>query len=229
MGLVYVFVSICRRLGIAASPTDFPGCVLAHVSSPDPAVSDIFVDVFGSADKAILSLAEDIPTRLAMARVPLNALMRCISPCGADSSMLRQAKNIFNGFQRQNGGPHPPAGEIEATFYAAACAFTIFSHEDLFINELAIIEPLDVKAIQLDLICDALLPNIRDQLKAACSKRLVAEVLENAVSLRSQLQAKPKYFVGMFFTYTTPDRIGCIIGWKVRFCFQRILLGGCLF
>jgi F-box protein 21 len=204
-------------LGVAASPTDFPGCVIAHVSSPDPAVSDIFVDVYGSANKAILSLAEDIPMRLMMARVPLNDLMRCISPCSADSLMLRQAKNVFNGLQRQNGRAHPPAGEFEATLYASACAFTIFSNQDFFINELAVIEPLDVKAIQLDLICDALLPYTRDKLKATCSKRLVAEVLENAVSLRSQLQAKPKYFVGMFFTYKTPDRIGCITGWKVRF------------
>ncbi|KAH7927275.1 YccV-like-domain-containing protein [Leucogyrophana mollusca] len=220
ISLVFIFVCIARRLGIDASPVDFPARVLAHVSSPDPKVSDVYIDVFGSSTQAILSPRDDIPRLLMQAGVTPISMTRYVKPAGPDFVLIRASRNILASSLLPPPGVIIPEDDVHIANYIGLAVGLLFMNDR---NYLAGIQshlvqfPLDLCAVLIDSLASLLQPSLKEELIASCV--VVAEE-ENAASetiyRRSTLPAptKIKHFVGQVFQHKMYGYIGFIYGWE---------------
>ncbi|KAF9245807.1 YccV-like-domain-containing protein [Melanogaster broomeanus] len=214
ISLVYIFVCIARKLGMTASPVDFPARVLAIVSSPDPSVSDIFVDVFGSKNRSILSPQQDIPHMLMDAGIAPSSMLRYIRPASTASMVTRASRNIMSSLS------HPEdvsEVDLHTALYVGLSVnlifmndwrhlVTIMKHIDRF--------PLDILAVLTDALAPGLNPSIRKQLLASCKAAHEDEDETAAsVTLRSTLSTPIKHFVGMIFKHVRYEYTGYIYRW----------------
>ncbi|KAF9225477.1 YccV-like-domain-containing protein [Gyrodon lividus] len=215
ISLVYIFVCIARKLGMTAAPIDFPARVLAVVSSPEPTVSDIFVDVFGSRSRAILSPQEDIPRLLINSGIAPSSMMQYIRPASTASMVIRASRNILGSFPVVN---NVPEADLHAAFYAGLTVNLIFTNERRYL--LSIMKylgqfPLDILSVLTDVLAPGLNPSTQEQLLASCK---VAHEDEDeaaaSVMLRSKLSISIKHFVGMIFEHAKYEYIGYIHGWE---------------
>lgn len=212
MSLVYVFVAVARRLGIAASPTNFPNRIIAHVSSPNPDVSDIYVDVFGSNTQAILSLRDDIPRLLSQVGLTPASMMRYISPTTAALMLLRTSRNIATSLQLVTDNVRE-----QAAMYAFYCVNILLADRHTFVLEFLSNFPLDY-----GLLRDTFAPLLRVSwrrlgLVLSCDLALTAEKeAAEKVNQRSGTSKQVKYFAGLVFEHARHGYIGCITGWDVR-------------
>jgi F-box protein 21 len=216
--LVYIFVCIARRLGMTAAPIDFPARVLAIVSSPDPTVSDIFVDVFGSRTRAILSTQEDIPRLLIHAGIIPSSMMHYIRPASTMSMVVRASRNILASFSAIN---EVAEGDPRIAFYVALTVNLIFLNGPQYLlNIMKHIGrfPLDILSVLTDVLAPALNPTIKHQLLASCKAAHEDEDEAAAsVTLRSNLPIPIKHFVGLIFRHSKYEYIGYIYGWEVGY------------
>ncbi|KAF8846057.1 YccV-like-domain-containing protein [Paxillus ammoniavirescens] len=215
LSLVYIFVCIARKLGMAAAPIDFPARVLAIVSSPDPTVSDIFVDVFGSRSRAILSTQEDIPRLLIHAGITPSSMVHYIRPASTMSMVVRASRNILASFSAIN---EVSEGDARIAFYVALTVNLIFlTGPQYLLNIMKHIGrfPLDILSVLTDVLAPCLNPTIKHQLLASCKAAHEDEVEAAAsVMLRSDLPIPIKYFVGLIFRHSKYEYIGYIYGWE---------------
>ncbi|KIJ66265.1 hypothetical protein HYDPIDRAFT_86448 [Hydnomerulius pinastri MD-312] len=218
ISLVYVFVCIARRLGITAAPMDFPARVLAIVSSPDPSVSDIFVDVFGSRNLAILSIQEDVPRLLMDAGISPFSIMRYVQPAGVASMVIRASRNILASFSLLPPGENVPEGDLHAAFYVGLTVNLVFMNDRRYLlNIMKHIGrfPLDILSVLTDALAPALDPPIREQLLVSCKAAHEDEdEAAAAVTLRSAIATPVKHFVGMIFKHAKYEYFGYIYGWE---------------
>lgn len=229
ISLVYIFVCIAHRLGITAAPIDFPARVLALVSSPDPTVSDIFVDVFGSRTRAILTSQEDIPRLLMDAGITPSSMMRYLRPAGTAAMIVRASRNILASFSLLPPGENVPEAELHAAFYVGLTVNLVFMNDRRYLlNIMKHIGrfPLDILSVLTDALAPALNPPTQEQLLASCK---AAEDDEDeaaaSVTLRSTLSTPIKHFVGMIFRHAKYEYIGYIYGWEVS-CLDATLFPG---
>jgi len=143
LSLVYLFVAIARRLGIAASPTDFPHRVIAHVSSSNPEVSDIYIDVYGSSTKAVLSARDDIPRLLIQAGITPASMLRYIAPSTASHMLLRAGRNILSSLRMlpQDIISGVSESDCEAAMYACYCVNILLTGDDQVVPHLMSWQP----------------------------------------------------------------------------------------
>ncbi|KAH7916417.1 YccV-like-domain-containing protein [Hygrophoropsis aurantiaca] len=219
ISLVFVFVCIARRLGIDASPVDFPTKVLAIVSSPDPTVPDIYVDVFGSDIQAILSATLDIPILLAGSGVPPNSTARYIQPASTDFILIRASRNILASSWMPHGINISDDDKIAAQYIGRAIGLLFLNerHYLVGVQNLFLEFPLDTSAVMMDSLSTCLTGGLRDELMASCT--LAIEQEESAslvVNRRSTLPPgiEIRYFVGMVFQHQLLGYIGYIYGWE---------------
>ncbi|KAF5368433.1 hypothetical protein D9758_002258 [Tetrapyrgos nigripes] len=211
LSLVHVFVAIARGLGIAASPVAFPMRVIAHVSSPDPSVDDFYVDVFGSEDKAILSLRRDIPVLLA--RQGVLSPVDHISPCLATPMLLRTGRNILAALHTAVRVSNSMAKDAILTAFSIHLLLT--RSEPLIGQMFSQVDALDVATF----ISEALVPgigqsHISHHLSSACQEIMSQEVREAAVvRLRSEEETSIQHFVGLVFQHKIYSYTGCVYGW----------------
>lgn len=213
LSLVYVFVAVARRLGIAASPTYFPRRVIAHVSSPNPDVSDIYVDVFGSNIQAILSLKDDIPLFLSPLLETPASMRDHLGPTTAAVMLLRASRNIATSLQLAIDDLREH--ECEAATYASRCV-------DLLLSEQRPPGFLSYFPLDYGLLRDTLAALLRDtrrkrrlQLNYATALAIEKRTAEK-VKQRSGASTQVKYFAGLVFKHARHCYIGCITGWDVR-------------
>lgn len=218
MSLVYVFVCIAQKMGVTAAPVNFPGRVLAVVSSPDPCVSDIFVDVFGSRTQAILSLRDDIPHLLIQAGITPVSMLRYITPTSCASMLVRTSRNVLASFSIM---PSSAVSEdmLHTAFYASLMINVIFMHDDRYLQN--IIQHinrflLDLYPVLVDSLSPLLNSPLREQLMMYCETVVEGEK-EAAAALhpRSALTREVKFFVGMVFKHAAYGYVGYIYGWDV--------------
>ncbi|THV07529.1 hypothetical protein K435DRAFT_772432, partial [Dendrothele bispora CBS 962.96] len=211
--LVHVFVSVARDLGIAASPVDFPTRVLAHISSPDPTMDDFYVDVFGSNEKAILSLREDIPVLLARQDFQLRSVEDYISPCLAPPMLLRTGRNLLASLHTTVRVPNSLSRDSILLAFSLHVLFT--RRQPLISQMFSQVDALDAATF----ISEALIPGvdqypIQHGLSVACQGIMEQETREAAVThLRSEEETSIQHFVGMVFQHKKYSYIGCIYGW----------------
>lgn len=218
LSLVHIFVAVARRLGIAASPTDFPHKVLAHVSSPNPALDDIYVDVFASATKAILSTSDDIPSMLQRAGVHPSSILRHISPSPAGPMLIRATRNIMSSLQMLPAGAAYQAIDVQAAMYAAYCVMILVGEHGLFFELVPHLSyfPLDSGLVLQDMIAPCMGPEQRSCSIARCEAAIMAEEeAAKIINRRSENSVHVEHFVGMVFGHARQNYVGCIRGWEV--------------
>lgn len=217
---------VARRLGIAAAPVDFPSRVLAIVSSPEPTVPDIIVDVFGSRKKAILSLQEDIPRLLADAGISVMYGIQ-VEPASTASIVVRASRNILASFSFLPSTEGTSEWDLNTAFYVGFTVNLIFMHEGRYL--LNIIKhmarfPLDILSVMTDALAPCLRPPLREQLLASCKAAHEDEdEAATFVASRSKLPTPIKHFVGMIFKHAKYEYIGYIYGCEVRFAFVMLV------
>jgi len=218
--LVYVFVAIARRLGIAASPTDFPHRVIAHVSSSNPDVSDIYIDVYGSSTKAVLSARDDIPRLLIQAGITPASMLRYIAPSTASHMLLRAGRNILSSLRMlpQDIISGVSESDCEAAMYACYCVNILLTGDDQvvphLVNRLSHF-PLDLGPVLHDTFAPLLHARSAQVLMDGCKDVMAAE--EDAAKVqntRSGTTQHVKYFLGMIFEHVKYGYLGCIRGWE---------------
>ena len=202
MGLVYVFVAICRRLGIAASATNFPSRVLAHVA-PGGGLADFWVDVFSSETRSILR-RDDVLRIWNILAFP-GSFARSTEPCSPETSLIRQANNVMRSIR------HIPLASPEPR--SATIYIMCFLNTMQWPTGFGIVPGVDLDAVLGDLVAPRLPPDSRFHTILKTWTRW--EGLSYFVCKRVEgLATMPKYFVGM--VVRSDDFIAaCIVDWIV--------------
>ncbi|KAG2155562.1 YccV-like-domain-containing protein [Suillus clintonianus] len=216
ISLVYVFVCIARKMGVTTAPVDFPTRVLAVVSSPDPDVPDIFVDVFGSRTQAILTLQDDIPHFLVQAGITATSMLRYITPASSTSMLVRASRNVLASFSNFPAGAVPEV-VLHTAFYASLVVNVIFMNNHRYLlNIMKHINRflLDLLPVLVDSLTPLLNPRLQEQLTTHC-KAVMEDEKEAAATChpRSVFTLNVKFFVGMVFKHAAHGYVGYIYGW----------------
>lgn len=218
ISLVYVFVCIARKMGITAAPVDFPTRVLAVVSSPDPDVSEFFVDVFGSRTQAILTLHDDIPHFLIQAGITTTSMLRWISPASSTSMLVRASRNVLASvYDFPVAAGAVPEVVLHTAFYASLVINVIFLNNHRYLlNIMKHINwfLLDLLPVLVDSLTPLLNPHLQEQLTTHC-KAIMEDEKEAATTShpRSTLTQRVKFFVGMVFKHAAHGYVGYVYGW----------------
>lgn len=207
MGMVYVFVAICRRLNIAASATDFPSRVLAHVA-PGGGLPDFWVDVFGSETRPILQREEVLHQGWVQVRFfdPGSGL---IEPCTPETSLVRQANNIMASIRRVRFIRSEP---WSSTIYPVTCVLC-FLDTMQWPSGFGSVPDIDLEAVLGDLVAPRLPPEDRFHVILRTWTRW--EGLSYSVCKREECKLTvPKYFVGMVVC-SDNFAAACVVDWTV--------------
>ncbi|KAL1740963.1 hypothetical protein HDZ31DRAFT_46433 [Schizophyllum fasciatum] len=215
LALVHVFVAIANRLGLKASPVDFPYRVIAHVSHPSATADDIYVDVYGADTRAILDLRTDIASRCMAAGIPPNQISSYIAPRRATPLLLRSARNIVSSEFEDTDSPRPL---IRNAVHVSKCVTTLLSDQAADLTGLL----LGTDTIHLDcatylatIMAPALSPPSDRHLALMCGHRVRAARDEDSIiTMRTSSDREIKYFVGMIFEHARYAYTGVIVGWS---------------
>lgn len=197
---------------------------MAHVSSANPEVSDIYIDVYGSSTKPVLSARDDVPPLLLQAGIPPEYMLRYIAPCPAAPMLLRAARNIFGSLRMIPQDPQDAddvsEADCQAAMYASYCVNILLTHDNqvfhLTVNHLSDF-PLDQGPILHDTLAPLLQPRRAQVLLDGCKDAMTAEEeMARTQNKRSGTAQHVKYFVGMIFQHARLGYLGCIKGWEVR-------------
>ncbi|KAF7339324.1 F-box domain-containing protein [Mycena sanguinolenta] len=205
ISLVHIFVSIARHLGISASPVEFPGRVLAHVSSPAGS-DDFLVDVYASDTKAIVSLRNDVPRMLGRFGISPDHMFQYVSPCGASPMLLRAARNILASFRNDAS-----RSTAQSAIYAAVCIHLLLTNATHMLSHLDL-DPLYCATFLADMQ-PLLRHGGQHQLANACGIAMDLEEQEATLVHSRTAQTQVAHYVGMVFEHKTYQYIGCITGW----------------
>lgn len=208
ISLVYIFVAVARRLGINASPANYPGVVKAHIQPSDQEPPKL-LDMCGTEPPITMPyqqftpLAQDFDDYTRPASV---------------SAMLSRACNNIMHFIREERNPlgsHQFSHEThEIGYYVATCWLQLDDPigEDGFVPPSN--KPLDILAVIVDGLSTALPPEIRTGIVDHCEAHV--EMEDNDIVRHRASNPTVKYFVGLVFKHKHYHYIGCIYGWDVR-------------
>lgn len=213
ISLVHVFVAICRRIRIPATPVNFPGTVLAHVG----ARSQGFIVNPSMKDPARSTM--DITDLQAMASnlsVPPDSVQRYLVPCTATAMLTRHSNNILHAFQTDGTGDvdswHPA---LLATVLIHFLMEAELSFLRLLMTSLVDVTALECSTLLLSKLGDYVPPAQRGLLGQLCDPVLSKEVEAASTQCIRRANSNVKYFVGMAFQHARCSYTGCIIGWDL--------------
>lgn len=213
MALVYVFVAICRRFNIAASATNFPSRVLAHVA-PGGGLPDFWVDVFNSETRAILRRDEVLQIWNRILAFP-SSFSQFTQPCSPETSLIRQANNIMASVR------HVPMASFEppaSTLYPVAAILCFFDTMQ-WPTGFGVVPDIDLEAVLGDLVAPRLPPENRFHAILNTWKRwegLSYFMCKRENRFHDAAVMLPKYFVGMVVGSSSDEfTAACIIDWVV--------------
>ncbi|KAF9654205.1 hypothetical protein BDM02DRAFT_3182033 [Thelephora ganbajun] len=211
MVLVHVFVAICRRFNIAASATNFPSRVLAHVA-PGGGLPDFWVDVFNSETRPILQRDDVLQVWNRILAFP-SSFARSTEPCTPQDSLIRQANNIMASIRNVPMGSSEPRS---STMYPVA-SILCFLDTMQWPAGFGVVPDIDLEAVLGDLVAPHIPPDNRFHTILKTWTRL--EGLSHLVCKRgesSPTTVSPKYFVGMVVCSSSDEfAAACIIDWIV--------------
>ena len=208
ISLVYVFVCITRRLGFDAHPVAFPYKVLAVVFPPTG--NAIYVDVFESATRPILSYPSDLIAMLQAMGINPEALAEFASPATTATMLLRAVGNIIHSLERimlLKEGYHMSA------HYAAYSAALLVTRNPRIIQTLfsGVWGPLDGAAVLRNALRPGLPAVLREELDLHLTQQQESERNVPRTAGRSRI----KYFAGMAFRHIQYEYFAVIKGWDV--------------
>ncbi|KAH9942962.1 hypothetical protein B0H21DRAFT_866326 [Amylocystis lapponica] len=217
MSLVYVFVAVARRLGIQASPTNFPGKVLCHIAAADPAAPDMLFDMCSDNPPHVFSSKDPVRMR-ADVGLPPNAPDDYVLPCSAATALHRAGGNIVMAVRWIHR--RAPAVRVVPEIptwasYAASCVFLFHTPDLRLLARVAEWKPLDAVAVVQDGICPALASAMQTALAGICARQLETEELGGAVWPRAGAGAV-RFFVGLVVEHVDAGFVGCVRGWHPR-------------
>ncbi|OCH94687.1 hypothetical protein OBBRIDRAFT_788940 [Obba rivulosa] len=206
MSLVYVFVGVCRRLGIEAGPLNYPHRVLAHVTASGPRGTTVLFDMFS-----------DQPAEQASTISPVGAHSAdFLSPCRPVVMLQRAANNIINFVQFQRIHRTTSLTEVNLwADYAACTCFLLRTQEQHLVPHVSQFKPYDGVAVLCDVLGPALSGPARQILEQQCAAIEAAdEQRATQVFLRSEHNVQ--FFVGLIFKHARYSYTGCITGWEPK-------------
>ncbi|KAI0931746.1 hypothetical protein AcW2_000568 [Taiwanofungus camphoratus] len=213
MSLVYVFVAICRRLGIQAAPTNFPGKVLCHITPADQNAHEMLFDVCENTLPLVFT-SQDTSRVLTEVGLPLDAHVDLIRPCRVATILQRAAANIIIAVRWNQRRTMGSLAEMHTwSTYAAFCVF-LFSMPDnnQILPHIVNAKPLDALAVLQDIACPVLEPANRTALEQLCLD--VEQADEQAMhTIMKRSDSSVKYFIGLVVRHVLYDYVGCIIAW----------------
>jgi F-box protein 21 len=205
ISLVYIFVSISRRLGLNARPVAFPNKVLAMVSPP--AGDAIYVDVFESESRPIVSYTSDLPAMLEDMGLNPSSLPEYASPATTSTMLLRAARNIIHSLDRvrwRNDADQTLAHD------AAYCAALVLTGDARMIPTLfaGLAGPLDEVFVR-----NVLRPGLPEAIRDELDLRLTLQ--EENERYLPKINGRGQDFTGMMFRHVKYKYLGVIKGWDV--------------
>jgi hypothetical protein len=211
MALVYVFIAICRRFNIAASATNFPSRVLAHVA-PGGGLPDFWVDVFSSETRCILQHDDVLQIWNRISTFP-DSFSQFTEPCSPEASLIRQANNIMASIRNV---PMTPSEPRSSTIYPVA-SILCFLDTMQWPTGFGVVPDIDLEAVLGDLVAPRLPPENR--FHAVLKTWTTWEGLSYYLCKRGNHShdtgtMSPKYFVGMVVG-SDEFTAACIIDWIV--------------
>ena len=216
MGFVYVYTSVARKLGIRASPTNYPGKVLCHIDPIDPEQNEMLFDVCGQAPPLVFT-SRELPQMLLDLGLRPDMPAEIIRPCRVGTILHRAAANTIIAVRwnqrRATAGEFP---ENQAWCSYAALCISMLQNQDNPIFAQVDSKPLDAVALMTDVVCPALTEPARDNLARYCEK--IVEADEEAARTVWTRTGEPRtvlYFVGLMVQHAKYEYVGCIIGWHV--------------
>ncbi|PCH33952.1 hypothetical protein WOLCODRAFT_160478 [Wolfiporia cocos MD-104 SS10] len=213
MSLVYIFSAVARRLGVRASPTNYPSKVMCHIAPIEPASHEMLFDIVGDSPPFMFR-SRDLPSMLRELDLPEDASPDIIRPCSVGTILQRAANNIIvcvRWSQRYSQGYFT---EKHAwCTYAASCILLLRLQNAQMLPQIMDSKPLDALAVLRDALCPAVGPLTRTVMEAH-SMNLVQTDEEFAQTVWNR-QTHPNicYFVGLVVQHKSTEYKGCIIGW----------------
>lgn len=209
--LIHVFTAIATRLGLNASPINFPGTVLAHVLPPHEAAEPIIVNASVAHPRnSILNSQINMATY-----VPgiVNTTMEPFHPCTGLLMLKRASRNILSSLM----SIHEVAPPIfHPSLLLSICVHLLFQADDGILDRL--FSHIHLQAWDCILLLDHLAPSLAENcqamVKSRCQTILDAEGAEE-LTVHSRTGKAAKYFVGMPFVHGKYNYIGFIYGWDV--------------
>ncbi|KAH8110622.1 hypothetical protein DFH11DRAFT_1514034 [Phellopilus nigrolimitatus] len=211
LSLVFIFVTIAKRLGLPASALDTPGRVLALVRGT-------FVDVYGSKTRAILNSSEDFGdtqftphVQATLTASLLGRVARNISVALAQPDLLisDETRHVY----------------LQARFLAS-CLSTLFGTnvtDDFFGRGMveSLLFPLDLELV----VRDRLIPNSRigprgvsEEFCDGTSATIDVRESEIAAAVPQKSRASVKIvdclFVGQIIMFSRNGCLGCVVEWE---------------
>ena len=224
ISLVHIFTAIATRLGLNASPINFPDTVLAHVLPRHEAAEPIIVNLRLSHDPTnavtILNLNSQINNA-----THLPAIDPHFHPCTGLPMLMRASRNILSSLM-SNDDVRPSI--YHPSLLLSICVHLLFQADDDILNRLlaanAYLQAWDCIFL-LDRLAPSLMSRCRGMIRSHCQTVLDAEAAAE-LNIHSRTGIQVKYFVGMAFVHARYNYVGFIYSWDVSpsfFCYARLL------
>ena len=215
--LVHIFTAIATRLGLNASPINFPGTVLAHVlprregAEPvivNPSVSHIANPILNSPFSLQgLHMATHFPG-LSMDV----STSQSLQPCTGLLMLIRASRNILSLMSIH----HVPPYNLQPALLLSICVHFLFQAEDETLDRL--LSNVRLQAWDCILLLDCLAPSLiarcRTMVRFRCQTVLDAEAAAE-LNIHRRTGKPVRYFVGMAFVHASYKYVGFIYGWDV--------------
>ena len=213
ISLVHIFTAIATRLGLNASPINFPGTVLAHVLPRHEAAEPIIVNASHPTNTILnsqINNATDLPP---------------FQPCTGSLMLMRASRNILSSLM----SIHDVRPSIlHPSLLLSICVHLLFQADDDILDRLladASLQPWDCIFL-LDRLAPQLMPRWRGMIRSNCQTVLDAEAAAE-LNIHNRTGTAVKYFVGMAFVHVRYNYVGFIHGWDVSpsffFCYVWLL------
>ena len=217
ISLVHIFVAISRRIGINASPVNFPGTVIVHVPTQQPEAPSIIVNPSTmDPTKWIMNIPFDIVAMLPSSPLRERSVSELLVPSNAKTMLMRASHNILFAFQEDMTVDFD---HWQPAMFAAISAQFLLQAELPFLRILSKIltglSTLDCSAFILNRLAPMVPQPHRLLLEQRCSPDMEEEALVASTRHIRQENATVRYFVGMVMEHVRNGYIGCIIGWDV--------------
>ncbi|KAF8807836.1 hypothetical protein BYT27DRAFT_7139292 [Phlegmacium glaucopus] len=214
--LVHIFTAIATRLGLNASPINFPGTVLAHVlrhEGDEPIIVNTSVT---HPMNAVLNSQNPPPmaTHLPGLALALSTTTQSLQPCTGVLMLLRASRNILSSLMSI---PDVPPSVFHPSLLLSICVHLLFQADDDTLDRL--LSNIYLKALDCILLLDCLAPSLVERcqtmVRFRCQAVLHAEAVA-AFNIHNRAGKLIKYFVGMAFVHARYKYVGFIYGWDVN-------------
>ncbi|KAF8632957.1 hypothetical protein AX15_001559 [Amanita polypyramis BW_CC] len=215
ISLVHVFIAISRRIGIGASPVNFPGTVLVNVATENPQSPNIIINP-STMDPAtcVMNIPVDIEAITSDLPVPVDSLPGFLVPSKAKAMLRRASHNILFAFQEDIDVDF---SQWQPAMFAAVTAQFLLQTELPFLRVLVEsfrgLTILDCSTFILNKLAPMVSQPYRDLLEQRCDPIKNEEAIVAGIRRTRLGSVTVRYFVGMVIRHIRYGFVGCIIGW----------------